>query len=334
MSCCDGGDSDLLFAMPNMSSVSINPPDHLQLQSPLIRLPAEIKNAIFSYCFHAEEPIVDAVVGSPKSDHATVPALGLALLQTCRRLYFEPDRRPLFSQNRFRFSNVDHVRSFFISLDRHDIYRDNVSDIEIDARHVNSNHPGIAREWLHYLAWGGGSWGKTLGSLSVDAPGLKCLRLNFESWPFIPMFRTELWNLLKSMLAQLEGLERVVVIGASKGRGMIAHAPWSPVHFVGGDDVGSDDLVDRMWKVVRGGEDDLTDKVVTWERKDGKLYLEVLTRSYLVNRVHRQWAGPCTRKSHTDPWPENGSCTWFAYRNRNSDVSDPTTKGPNPSASG
>ncbi|KAF2440459.1 hypothetical protein P171DRAFT_315884, partial [Karstenula rhodostoma CBS 690.94] len=280
---------------------------NLQLQSPLLCLPAEIKNAIYSHCFDAVEPIVDAVVGCPRPEDGIAPKLGVNILQTCRRAYYEVDRRPLFAQNRFRFSTVDRVRCFFRSLDQYELYRDSVKDIEIDARNVHSDHPGIAREWLHYLAWGEGNWGKILGSLHVDAPGLKCLRLNFESWPWIPMFRAELWNLLRSMLMQVEGLERVLIIGASKGRGMIAHAPWSPVHFVGGDDVGSDDLVERMWKVVRSGEDDIANKVVRWKRQNGKLYLEVTTKSYLVNRVDRKWAGPCMRNSYTDAWPENGS---------------------------
>ncbi|KAL1611912.1 hypothetical protein SLS60_000134 [Paraconiothyrium brasiliense] len=304
------------------------------LQSPLLRLPAEIKNAIYRHCFDTAEPIIDVVVGSPRPKDGIAHSLGVSILQTCRRVYYEADRRPLFAQNRFRFTTVDRVRCFFRSLDKYELFRDCVKDIEIDARHVHSDHPGIAREWLHYLAWGEGNWGKILGSLRVDAPGLKCLRLNFESWPWIPMFRAELWNLLRSMLMQVEGLDRVVIIGASKGRGMIAHAPWSPVHFVGGDDVGSDDLVERMWRVVRGGEDDIANKVVRWERQNGRLYLEVITLPYLVNQIDRNWAGPCMRNSYTDAWPENGSCTWFAYQNRHSDVIEPTTKGLNPSAFG
>lgn len=319
------------FQAKNMSYTLIAAPDNLQLQSPLLRLPSEIKNIIYSHCFHAVEPIVDAVIGSPRPKDGLAPRLGVNILQTCRRIYHEADRRPLFAQNLFRFSTVDRVRCFFRSLDKFEIYRDSVKDIEIDARHVHSSHPGIAREWLQYLAWGEGSWGKILGSLRVDAPGLKCLRLNFESWPWIPMFRAELWNLLRSMLMQVEGLERVVIIGASKGRGMIAHAPWSPVHFVGGDDVGSDDLVERMWNVVRGGD---TNKVVRWKRCSGKLYLEVITKSYLVKQVDRQWTGTTTRSNYLDAWAENGSCSWFAYQNRHSDVTEPTTKGFNPSASG
>lgn len=98
--------------------------------------------------------------------------------------------------------------------------------MEIDVRRVNSDHPDLVREWLHYLTWGQKSIAPTSGSLHRDAVGLKCLRLNFESWPIIAMFRTELWDLLRNILAKLEGLERIVVVGASKGRGMTRKAPW------------------------------------------------------------------------------------------------------------
>lgn len=313
-----------------MSSVSIAQPEHFQLQSPLLRLPVEIKHIIYGHCFTADVPIVDPVVGCTRPQGEIIPKLGVNVLQTCRRVYYEADRRPLYGQNRFRLTTVDLVRSFLNSLG--ESYRACVQDIEIDARRVHSDHPSIAREWLHYLAWGGGTWAKILGSLRMDAPELKCLRLNFESWPSIPMFRAELWNLLRSMLLQVEGLERVIVIGASRGKGMALREPWSPVHFVGGDDVGSDDLVQRMWNAVGKTRD--SEKVIRWERSDGRLNLEIVSRAYLVRNVDRHWAGPCQRKTYTDAWPENGSCTWFAYQNRNSDVTEPTTKGINPSAAG
>lgn len=284
---------------------------------------------IFAYCFAAQGPIIDPVVGCPRPASEHAPDLGLNLLQTCRRVYHEADRRPLFAQNTFRFTTVDRVRSFLTSLGP--ALSGSVQDIEIDARRVHSDHPGIAREWLHYLAWGGGTWAKILGSLREDASGLKCLRLNYESWPTIPIFRAELWNLLRSMLLQVEGLERVVVIGASKGLGMSRREPWSPVHFVGGDDVGSDDLVQRMWRSVGKPQEDDNNKVIRWVRTKGRLELEVVTKAYLVDKIDRHWAGVHTRKTHQDVWPVNGSCSLFAYNNRNTDIAELTTKGFNPS---
>lgn len=312
-----------------MATVAIAPPTNLQLQSPLLRLPTEIKHIIYGYCLTTDRPIVDPIVGCTRSDDEKLPKLGVTILQTCRRVYHEADRRPLLSRNLFRFTTVDRVSCFFKSLG--ETHRECVEEVEIDARRVHSDHPGIAREWLQYLAWGGGSWGKILGSLRMDAPGLKCLRLNFESWPSIPMFRAELWNLLRSMLMQVEGLERVVIIGASKGRGMAVREPWSPVHFVGGDDVGSDDLIQRMWNAV-GKPDDV--KVIRWERQDGKLYLEVVSKSYLVTKLDRRWKGPCARRSRTDAWPENGSCSWSSYLNRDWDAVEPIRKTISPIAVG
>lgn len=130
------------------------------------------------------------------------------------------------------------------------------------------------------------------------------------------------------MLLHVDGLERVVVVGASKVKGMAMREPWSPVHFVGGDDVGSDDLVQRMWNTVE--KSDNLGNVVRWERHGGRLYLEVVSRAYLVKHVDRHWAGPCTRQNYNDPWPENGSCTWLGYQNCN----EPTTRAINPSAAG
>lgn len=208
----------------------------------------------------------------------------------------------------------------------HSVY---VRDVEIDARSMNSTHPGLAREWLQYLSWGKGEWETSLHSLHVDAPGLKCLRLNFESWPKIAMKRLDLWNQLRNMLSRVEGLERIIVVGASKGVAMAKRAPFSPVHYVGGDDVGIDDLVPCMWSAVKAADES---KIVRWTRQEGKLELEVVSISHLLKSVDPYWCGPSVRRSHTDPWPENGTCTWFGYENRDSDVTEPTVKGFNPSA--
>jgi hypothetical protein len=127
-------------------------------------------------------------------------------------------------------------------------------------------------------------------------------------------------------LSHVDGLERIVVVGASKEKGTTMCEPWSPVHFVGGDDVGPDDLVQRMWNTIRSS--DHLNNVVRWERCEGRLYLEVVSRAYLWKHVDRHWVEPCARENHTETWPENGSCTWSSYQNRNG----PTIKGINPSA--
>jgi hypothetical protein len=281
---------------------------------------------IFGYCFAAEETVVDAVVGSPRPVGVKSPALGVSLLRTCRRVYYEADRRPLYAQNIFRFTSVDRVRCFFSSLGA---YSTSVQDVEIDARRVHANDPRIAREWCHYLAWSGGTWATILGSLRADAPCLKCLRLNFESWPFSSVSRLELWNFLRSLLKQVDGLERIIVIGASKGAAMARREPWSPVHFVGGDDVGSEDLIQNMWAAV--GKTDDTNKIIRWSRGHGKIQLEVVSIPYLTRNVDKSWNGATARNA---PWPENGSCTLEAYANRHSSIYDLSMKDVNHSVSG
>lgn len=310
-----------------MSSSLVACPDHLQTQSQLVQLPQEIKNIIFDLCFTADGAIVEPIPNSGPSKGDVARRMGVNLLQTCRRLYHETDRRSLFTQNTFRFNTVDRMSTFLRLLGP--VHSGCIHNIEIDAQNMHSNHPGLAREWLHYLSWGNGHWDKALGSLHSDAPALKCLRLNFESWPRISMKRVELWNQLRNMLAKIESLDRIVVVGASKGAAMARKSPFSPVHFVGGDDVGFDDLVPRMWSAVGASDDS---KVVRWTRSNGRLELEVVSLDHLLKHVDPSWSGPSVRRSHTDPWPENGSCTWFGYENRDSDVTEPTTKGFNPSA--
>lgn len=300
-------------------------PANLQTQSRLIQLPQEIKDLIFRQCFTAHGPIVEPLSNHRLSKGDVLCSMGINLLQTCRRLYHETDRRSLFTQNTFRFTTVDRMSTYLRSLSP--VHSACIRQVEIDVQSLHSSHPGLAREWLQYLSWGNGQWDKSLGSLHADAPGLKCLRLNFESWPRIAMKRVELWNQLKSMLAKIKGLERIVVVGASKGAAMARRAPFSPVHYVGV--VAVDDLVPHMSSTV-GASD--PSKIVRWTRHDGKLELEVVSMSYLLKEIDPAWHAPSVRRSHTDPWPENGSCTLFAYENRNSDVTEPTTKGLNLSA--
>ncbi|KAJ4343826.1 hypothetical protein N0V87_000108 [Didymella glomerata] len=310
-----------------MSSSVIAYPANLQTQSRLVQLPQEIKDFIFDLCFTADGAIVEPMPGNGPSKGDVPRRMGVNLLQTCRRLYHETDRRSLFTQNTFRFSTVDCMSTYLGSLSP--VHSASIREVEIDTQRLHSSHPGLAREWLQYLSWGNAQWDKSLGSLHADAPGLKCLRLNFESWPRIAMKRVELWNQLRNMLAKIEGLERVVVSGSSRGAAMAKRAPFSPVHYVGGDDVGVDDLVPRMWSTVGAADQS---KIVRWTRQDGKLELEVVSISYLLKNIDPYWYGPSVRRSHTDPWPENGSCTLFGYENRDSDVTEPTTKGFNPSA--
>jgi hypothetical protein len=161
-------------------TVVVLPPDNLQPQSALLQLPAEIKHIIYGLCFVSDAPIVDPHIDNSKGRDnvaaCTIP--GASLLQTCRRAYHEIDRRPLFSQNTFRFSNLIGMRSFLHALPLE--YATRIQDIEIDLRELNSDCPHLAREWLQYTAL---AKNEALGSLRADAAGLRCLRINLEKWP-------------------------------------------------------------------------------------------------------------------------------------------------------
>lgn len=148
---------------------SILPPTNLQPQSPFLRLPAEIHHIICGYAFTAKDPIVDprTHTSSARLDSEVHPPLGTALLQTCRRLYHEIDRRPLFAQNVFRFTTAERMRSFVKQPDT----ACNILDLEIDFQRLDSDQPEIAREWLRVF----NSLGTEIPSRQNPVALLSCL---------------------------------------------------------------------------------------------------------------------------------------------------------------
>jgi hypothetical protein len=282
---------------------NIAPPDNLQPQSALLQLPSEIKHIVFNLCLVSDTPISDPQIACYSNGQHKGPvnnrASWLSLIWTCRRIYHEVDRRPLFANNTFRFSNLETMRTFLQALPAN--YSTRIQDIEIDLRTLNSDYPHLTREWLQYLAW---KKDERKPSLRTDTGGLKCLRLNLEAWPVIPMYRCELWNVLRNILQGFADIERIVVTGTSRGKTMAQKAPSSPVHFVGGDNVGSDDLISRMSEcvVARPG----SHKMVKWLRKHGKLHLEVVSTACAEENTSKQLTG-------SDTWPLNGFCAVSDY---------------------
>ncbi|USP82579.1 hypothetical protein yc1106_09853 [Curvularia clavata] len=280
---------------------TIAPPENLQPQSPLLQLPAEIKHLIFGLCLVTDTPIFDPKIDSKEQRDGPVcdRTSRISLLQTCHRIYHEVDRRPLFAHNTFRFSNLETMQKFLRALPAS--YSMCIQDIEIDLQHLSSDHAHLTDAWRQYLAW---TEDDRKPSLRTDAVGVKCLRFNLEAWPVIPMYRCELWDVLRSILRGVAGLERVVVTGAGRGKTMAQKAPWSPVHFVGGDNVGSDDLIRRMSScvVTRSSGDGM----IKWLRKGGKVQLEVLSTPRTEESTGAQ-------PSEDGVWPLNGSCAISAY---------------------
>jgi hypothetical protein len=134
------------------------------------------------------------------------------------------------------------------------------------------------------------------------------------------------------MLSEIDGLDRIVVTGASRGKAMDRNLPWSPVHFVGGDDVGAHDLLTRMNKCVTGNS---SDSLVRWLRQDGKLQLEVLSNPSQQGNVAVRWAQASgTDDDRTEVWPLNGICSFLACKNRYSYGEESLDKEVNPNAAG
>ena len=145
----------------------------------------------------------------------------------------------------------------------------------------------------------------------------------------VAVIRSELWNFLRNMLSELEGLDRVVVTGSSRGKAMERKLPWSPVHFVGGDDVGTHDLLTRMNKcITKTG----SDNAVKWQRQNGRLQLEVISKPGLRESVAAQGLRAPQNESSTKFLPPSGDCSFFACENRHSYGEEPMDKELSPNA--
>ncbi|KAI4713386.1 hypothetical protein J4E89_002366 [Alternaria sp. Ai002NY15] len=145
----------------------------------------------------------------------------------------------------------------------------------------------------------------------------------------IAVIRSELWNFLRSMLSGFEDLDRIVVTGSSRGKAMERKLPWSPVHFVGGDDVGTHDLLTRMNKcVTKTG----SDNAVKWQRQNGRLQLEVTSKPGLHESVAAQGVRALHNENSAESLPPSGECSFFACENRHSYGTEPVDKELNPNA--
>lgn len=272
----------------------------------------------------------------PHTPHHRIPPLAVALLRTSRLIHAEAPISLLYARNTFRFTSVTHCQTFLLALPPW--LRTRVHDIEVDVRDISPSPlpapeapgAGINREWPQYLSWRPVSTAR-LGSLRVDAPGLRVLRLDFSAWPRARLSRRHLWDILRRLLHNVEGLERVVLKGCyAAGTAMARREPWDPAYYVGTDEVTTEGVVERMWGTVKGAsrEGDKNGsngaKVVRWERDDeGHIALEVVSLEHLSKaRSARGYYGGSkkldlvTRQKASDPWPDNGVCTYEEYLRR------------------
>ncbi|GAM90361.1 hypothetical protein ANO11243_084040 [Dothideomycetidae sp. 11243] len=134
---------------------------HNQLQSPLFRLPPELRNYIFDLSLTTTEDIVDPITPSdddfcPSQDaNRTIPALGIGLLSTCKRASSEISLAALYC-NDISFTTPSHI---FSLLDTSPITRKQLTRVTLSLRETRlmpASTDGtpcspLAQQWLHFL---------------------------------------------------------------------------------------------------------------------------------------------------------------------------------------
>jgi hypothetical protein len=294
----------------------------LQSKSPIFtKLPGELRNAIYALALTSQTAITDPSNPPCKSGlaiatyHHNVPSLGIPLQRTCKRIYYELCTYPLYSSNNFRFTSATSAHRFLTSLSNEQAAQ--IRDVEIDLTEVSDRHPSVEREWVQYMCWEtekstNGIWAKKIGGLRIDAPSLKTMRLNIEEWQ-----RTETLKgvaLLRDLLQDVQGLERVVVTGTD-GRALLAGVKnkylevWGPVLFVGVMRFARlAGVVQWMSKCLSGeGEE----QVVRWSRGGRTVTLEIMTWSFFVKET-----GSVTFDSFESLGVDEGCCSLTKYEQR------------------
>ncbi|KAK8204992.1 hypothetical protein IWZ01DRAFT_441065 [Phyllosticta capitalensis] len=313
-------------------------------QSSFLSLPGEVRNRIYDLALTTSSPITDALfpnntVSFPKSPHHSIPLLGAGLLRTCRHIHAECPVHILYQNNVFRFTSAQHCHAFLTSLPP--FLRAAVRTLELDIRdvspwsttHVDSLGRTVPRlEWPSYCAYPAGTtWAKTMGCLAEDAPALNTVILNFEAWPHVRVTRRHLWDILRRLLCNIEGLDRVVLTGSyASGTAMERRKPWDAVFYTGTDDVPTDDIVERMWGMVAGYKDHREGplgegKLIRWERdqQHGKIALEVVSLRHLAKHGALRDVETALKLTPSDTWPASGACTFEDYLQRKEMPSTP-----------
>ena len=170
--------------------------DRVELQSPLLRLPPELRNRITELCLVSSNaivnpsPLTSANAKTPlliRPKHQSIPALGTALLRTCRQLHFEIDFRPLYAGNTICFTRITHLTSFVRSLayDKRHL----IDHLTLDLREASvccnttrgySSDP-VVLEMTHFLSCSLMSAGHVPGIWCCGLSTLKSDRLNITS---------------------------------------------------------------------------------------------------------------------------------------------------------
>ncbi|KAK3705241.1 hypothetical protein LTR37_013402 [Vermiconidia calcicola] len=124
---------------------------HPQSQSPLLKLPSELRAEIYDLALTADGPILDPNV--PESRWHEIPPLGLGLFRTCRLIYLEIDSQLLYQRNEFSFTAPIHAHDFLLKLSSRE--RICIRSLTFDLRELISDDFRPDRKfikvWRHYI---------------------------------------------------------------------------------------------------------------------------------------------------------------------------------------
>jgi hypothetical protein len=261
-----------------------------QSQSPLFKLPGELRNWIYELALTPSTSIVNPTWDPTiKPQHQQIPRMGIALLRTCRAIYLEADDSISLKKGNFVFTRVAHIQSFFARLSL--AQASHVRHITIDLREAASGDTTlqseqstiVANEWIHYFcctrgAHMMGAWCADLSTLKSDIPHLRSLCIDLTNWqPNHAGSRMGGWRYLQKLFRQTRDLDSFTLRGKCLDSSSWSSqpVPWSlGVWFSPVFDKDETALVDLVGQTVRM-EGDSEARLIEWHTLEGVTQLRV-----------------------------------------------------------
>ena len=262
----------------------------LQTQSPLFKLPGELRNRIYELALTPEAPIVNPTWDTTiHPQHQQIPSMGMALLRACRATYLETNDSVSLKKGEFIFTRVAHIQSFFSRLSL--AQASHVRHITIDLREAASGDTTlqsdqstiVANEWIHYFcctrgAHMMGAWCADLGTLKSDVPHLRSLCLDLTKWqPNHAGSRIGGWRYLQTLLRKIRDLDSLTLKGKCLDSSFWSSqpVPWSlELWFSPAFDKDETALIDLVGQTVRlAGETET--RLIEWRTLEGVTQLKV-----------------------------------------------------------
>lgn len=278
---------------------------HDQTQSPLFLLPGELRNEIYKHCLTSSRLITDPCVPGRSgyricSRRHDIPPLGVAILRTCQRAFYEAPVHLLYTSNVFRFTTSTHAHWFFIRLGAE--LGALIKNVQIDL--YSEREVTVRREWCRYLAWDFEEpciRPGTAGKLCSDALALQALSLDIG--------REVDWGFLETALDGPKRLSRISV----RGDKSIDSEKNLSTSLVGTDDTWiRPNPITRPFIISAAGcvAGEPEEKLVKWEKMNGHISLEVVNQRALT-RAERNT--PLTILKDTKDIPSTGFSTLVEF---------------------